>query len=162
MKRVIFVISILLLVGILSACQTSESKDEFLTGDKPPDVSLEIGGGTYETELGSYCWSRPLTSGEVETKCIDVDLHGEDETPVEVKTGEQIKLTMDYAPKPNEVRLSQIDNYNESTIEVIDNQIVAPDKAGTYFYIYSVNWMDMEGENVSRGGADYGFVLKVN
>jgi len=37
----------------------------------------------------------------------------------------------------------------------------APSKAGTYYYSYSVWWMDESQKNVSNGDASYAFVLEV-
>ncbi len=81
--------------------------------------------------------------------------------PIQVKAGEQITLNMDYTPKPNEIHLSQIENDDEVEIEVNHNQFIAPNEKGTYFYVYSVWWIDEEDENLSHGDAFYAFALEV-
>jgi len=110
--------------------------------------------------LGSYCWD--ISKGKSE--CVDtagpVELL-KDEKPIQIKAGEQIKLNMDYTPKPNKIHLSQIDNDDEKEIEINDNQFTAPDEKGTYFYSYGVWWMDEEDEDLSNGDAFYAFVIEV-
>ena len=82
---------------ILNGCSGSNNKSsgEILSGDKPPNVIVEIDGETYETILGSYCWD--ISKGK--SKCVDtagsVDLLKEKE-PIQIKAGEKILLEMDY------------------------------------------------------------------
>lgn len=159
MKKFV-VVSALLLVFILSGCGDTPTENNGLSGDTPPNVSIEIDGESYETILGSYCWD--ISKGESE--CVDtsgpVDLL-KDEEPIQIKAGEQIKLNMDYTPKPNKMHLSQIDNDDEMEIEINDNQFTAPDEKGTYFYSYGVWWMDEEDEDLSHGDAFYAFAIEV-
>ena len=159
MKRLI-IVSVLLLVFILSGCGDTSTKNNSLSGDTPPNVSVEIDSESYETILGSYCWD--ISKGESE--CVDtagpVDLL-KDEEPIQIKAGEQIKLNMDYKPKPNKMHLSQIENGDEVEIEINDNQFTAPDEKGTYFYSYGVWWMDEEDKDLSHGDAFYTFVIEV-
>ncbi|MGG3891755.1 hypothetical protein [Metabacillus fastidiosus] len=87
---------IVMLIGIiLNGCSNNG-----MTGEKPPDVMLKANNKTYETILGSYCWT-----GGMEGVCVDtigpVEIL-EDENPVQVKPGEKVILEMDYEPKPNE------------------------------------------------------------
>src|SRR5690625_3747724 len=159
MKKLI-VVSVLLLVFILSGCGGTSTENNGLSGDTPPKVSVEVDGESYETILGSYCWD--ISKGESE--CVDtagpVDLL-KDEEPIQIKTGEQIKLNMDYKPKPNKMHLSQIVNDDEVEIEINDNQFTAPDEKGTYFYSYGVWWMDEEDKDLSQGDAFYAFAIEV-
>lgn len=158
MKKFTFLIG-LCVVLIISGCNGSNNKsaDKILSGDKPPNVIVEIDGETYEAILGSYCWD--ILKGK--TECIDtagpVDLLI-DKEPVQIKAGEEIKLNMDYTPKPNKIHLSQIKNNDEKEIEINDHQFTAPDEKGTYFYSFGVWWMD---EDVSLGNAYYAFALEV-
>ena len=85
----------------------------------------------------------------------------EDVEPIQIKSGGQITLTMDYTPKPSEIHLSQIKNNDEMEIEINDQKFTAPDKKGIYYYSYGVWWMDEKEENVSHGDAFYAFVLEV-
>lgn len=159
MKKLIFV-STLLLVFILSGCGDTSFENNGFSGDTPPNVIVEIDGESYETILGSYCWD--ISTGGSE--CIDtvgaVDLL-RDKEPIEVKAGEQIVLNMDYTPRPDEIHLSQIKNDIETEIELNDNQFIVPDEKGTYFYSYSVWWLDEEDKDSSYGDAFYAFAIDV-
>ena len=118
-------VAILFFVMILSGCNGvfTKNKDESgnSSGNKPPIVNIEIDGEKHETKLGSYCWG---SKGKAE--CVDtagpVELLG-DEEPLQIKSGEQITLTMDYTPKPNEIHLSQIKNNVEMEIEINDQNL---------------------------------------
>src|SRR5690625_535083 len=159
MKNLV-VVSALLLVFILCGCGDTSTENNGLSGDTPPNVSVEIDGESYETILGSYCWD--ISKGESE--CIDtagpVDLL-KDKEPIQIKAGERIKLNMDYTPKPNKIHLSQIENDDEIKIEINDNQFTAPVEKWTYFYSYGVWWMDEEDKDLSHGDAFYAFVIEV-
>ena len=156
-------VAILFFVMILSGCNGvfTKNKDESgnSSGNKPPIVNIEIDGEKHETKLGSYCWG---SKGKAE--CVDtagpVGLLG-DEEPLQIKSGEQITLTMDYTPKPNEIHLSQIKNNVEMEIEINDQKFTAPDEKGIYYYSYGVWWMDEKKVHVSHGDAFYAFVLEV-
>lgn len=149
MRKVTVVVVILLSVCIFSGCNNE------LSGSKPPSVSIKTNNKQHDTQLGTYCWNGG---------CVDtvgpVELLKEKE-PIQVKTGEQITLNMDYTPKPNEIHLSQLENDGEVEIEVNHNQFIAPDEKGIYFYAYSVWWIDEEDENLSHGDAFYAFALEV-
>lgn len=158
MKKLV-VVSALLLVFILSGCGDT-STDNGLSGDTPPNVNVEIDGESYETVLGTYCWD--ISKGESE--CIDTAGPQEllkDKDPIQIKAGEEIKLNMDYTPKPNKIHLSQIENDDETEIEIDDNHFTAPNEKGTYYYSYGVWWMDEEDEDLSHGDAFYAFALEV-
>lgn len=152
------ILAILLSAIVLSGCNNT---DRGLTGDIPPEVIIEIDGETYVTILGSYCWG-PNSGGTA--KCVDtvgpVELL-EDKEPIQVQAGGKVTVKMDYKPKPNEIHLTQIKNDKETEIVLNNNQFLAPDEKGTYFYAYSVWWMDEEDENLSHGDAFYAFVLEV-
>ena len=162
MKNFVFS-GFLLIVLILSGCSGSNNKstDKILSGDKPPNVIVEVEGETYETILGSYCWD--ISKGESE--CVDtfagsVDLL-KDKEAIQVKASEKIILKMDYTPKPSKIHLIQINNGNQTEIELNDNQFIAPDEKGIYFYDYGVWWMDEKTENTSLGSASYAFAIEV-
>lgn len=149
MRGITVVVVILLSVFIFSGCNNG------LSGSKPPVVSIKIDNKEYDTKLGTYCWNG---------NCVDtvgpVELLN-DKAPVQVHAGEQITLNMEYTPKPNEIYLSQINNDSEMEIKLNHSQFIVPDKKGTYFYVYSVRWLDEEDENLSHGDAFYAFVLEV-
>ncbi|MEC2158819.1 hypothetical protein [Virgibacillus halodenitrificans] len=149
MRGITVVVVILLSVFIFSSCNNG------LSGSKPPVVSIKIDNKEYDTRLGTYCWNG---------NCVDtvgpVELLN-DKAPVQVQAGEQIKLNMEYTPKPNEIYLSQMKNVGEKEIKLKHNQFKAPDKKGTYFYVYSVRWLDEENENLSHGDAFYAFAIEV-
>ncbi|MDW0118360.1 hypothetical protein QTL97_15620 [Sporosarcina thermotolerans] len=157
MKKYI-ILAVFLSAIVLSGCNKTNKE---LSGDVPPEVIIEIDGETYVTILGSYCWG-PDSSGTA----ICADTAGpvellEDKEPIQVQVGEKVTVIMDYKPKPNEIHLSQIMNDKRTEIELNNNQFMAPDEKGTYFYAYSVWWMDEEDENLSHGDAFYAFVLEV-
>lgn len=157
------IVTIMCFILILTACNGIFTKNTDgsgnLSGNMPPIVNIEIDGVKHETKLGSYCWE---SNGKAE--CVDtagpVELLANDE-PIQIKSGEQITLTMDYTPKPNEIHLSQIKNNEEIEIEIKDQKFTAPDEKGIYYYSYGVWWMDEKEENVSHGDAFYAFVLEV-
>lgn len=148
---------------IVSGCSDSYNKGttEIISGDQPPNVIVEVEGEMYETVLGSYCWDS--SNGELE--CVDtfagsVDLL-KDKEPIQIKAGEKIVLKMDYTPKPSKIHFTQITNGKQSEIELNDNQFMAPDDKGIYFYDYGVWWMDEKIENTSLGSASYAFAIEV-
>ena len=157
------IVTIMCFILILTACNGIFTKNTDgsgnLFGNMPPIVNIEIDGVKHETKLGSYCWE---SNGKAE--CVDtagpVELLANDE-PIQIKSGEQITLTMDYTPKPNEIHLSQIKNNEEIEIEIKDQKFTASDEKGIYYYSYGVWWMDEKEENVSHGDAFYAFVLEV-
>ena len=161
MKKFTF-LGVLFIGLILSGCNGSNNKSTggILSGDKPPNVIVEIDGEGYESILGSYCWD--ISKGT--SKCVDtagsVDLL-KDKEPIKVKAGENITLRMDYTPKPSEIHFTQINNGNQTEIELDDNQFMAPDEKGVYFYDYGVWWMDEKIENTSHGSSSYAFAIEV-
>lgn len=157
------IVAILFFVFILGGCNGVFIKNTDgngnLSGNKPPIVNIEIDGEKHETKLGSYCWE---SNGKAE--CVDtagpVDLL-EDDEPIQIESGEQITLAMDYTPKPNEIHLSQIKNNDDMEIEIKNQKFTAPEEKGIYYYSYGVWWIDEKEENVFHGDAFYAFVLEV-
>jgi hypothetical protein len=130
-----------------------------MDGDKPPKSMIQIGKQTYETKLGTYCWS---SNGQGE--CVDMVgpvelLKGK--KPIEVKPGEVVTFVMNYNPKPNETHLSQMNNNNDIEIVVEKNRFAAPVNKGIYYYSFGVWWMDKKEKHVSHGDASYVFALEV-
>jgi hypothetical protein len=162
MKKFTF-LGVLFIALILSGCSSSKNRStaEILSGEKPPNVTVEVDGETYETISGSYCWD--VSKGV--SKCVDsfagsVDLLKGKEA-IQVKPSEKIILKMDYTPKPNKIHFTQINNENSIEIELDDNQFIAPDEKGIYFFDYGVWWMDEKVENTSLGSASYAFAIEV-
>ncbi|WP_088011658.1 hypothetical protein [Gottfriedia acidiceleris] len=147
--------SVLLLFLILTGCLAYYG----FKGNKPPKTIVQVGNHTYDTKLGTYCWSM---KGEGE--CVDtagpVELL-EGEKPIEVKPGENVRMIMNYSPKPNEIHLTQINNGKESEIVVVKNQFSAPINKGVYYYSYGVWWLNKKDEHLSNGDASYVFALEV-
>src|SRR4051794_5529464 len=104
MKKCLFI-----LLALISLTITGCSKDG-LSGEKPPEVNINIGNETYETKLGTYCWNDGCvdTAGPVEL------LKGK--VPIKVKPGEKISFLMEYEPKPNEFHLMQVNESNENEV----------------------------------------------
>lgn len=161
MKKFIFG-GFLFIALLLSGCSGSNNKStvEILSGGKPPDVIVEIDSETYETILGSYCWDVSKGKSECVNTAGSVDLL-KDKEPIQIKAGETILLKMDYTPKPSKIHFTQINNGNQTEIELNDNQFMAPDEKGIYFYDYGVWWMDEKVENTSLGDAFYAFAIEV-
>ncbi|WP_203362990.1 hypothetical protein [Bacillus sp. REN10] len=152
MQRILFIF-------ILSFCLTGCANDKPTALEKPPNASIQIGEHSYETTLGSYCWSE-----EGKGTCVDkagpVELL-EKQTPIEVSPGEKITFTLDYEPKPTEEHVTQFHHNEEMDVQVKDQQFTAPLKKGVYYYGYSVWWNDEKEPNVSKGDAVYTFVIEV-
>ena len=159
-------IAILLCVSIgvfLLGCSDGKLKsDPILDGSEPPKVEIEIGNDTYDTVLGSYCWP----TSENSHTCIDtsgpIDLL-EDREIIEVNKGETIEIVLDYRPLPNEVHVTQMEKEEgtEKSVEFNNSKIVAPEEEGTYYYAFSVWWMDEVDTDVSHGDAFYAFAIHV-
>lgn len=158
-RRSALIICIVLILGGCVGGSILDSKNHLLTGDKPPEATIKIGNETYETTLGTYCWS-----GKRESKCVDkagpIELL-EGKEPIRVNSNETVSFIMNYDPLPNEVHVLQINNDKETDVKVENNQFLAPKKPGTYYYYYGVWWMDEKKENVSHGDAFYAFALEV-
>ena len=150
MKKWVFMVTVLLGITLVGCSNGG------LTGSKPPKTNITVGNETYETVLGSYCWRSECadTAGPLEL------LEGKE--PVKVKAGEKISIVMDYTPKPNEFYFSQIDDNEETEVEINNNGFKAPMEKGVYYYVYSLWWMDDKEKNLSHGDAYYAFVLEVN
>lgn len=131
-----------------------------LTGDQPPDVMVEITGNSYETVLGTYCWSTAREGICIDTAGPVEMLEGK--SPITVHPGERITFIMDYEPKPSTVSLVQ---FTEGGVQiekqVENNHFYAPERYGIYYYSYGIWWMDAERENVSLGDAFYNFFIEV-
>ncbi|MDQ0270374.1 hypothetical protein [Cytobacillus purgationiresistens] len=154
MKHSVSIVFILLLLS-LTACSTDK-----LSGNRPPDVLIEANGKTYETVLGSYCWSEGFHSTCVDT-AGPIELL-KDREPIKVKPGESITILMDYKPKPKEYELYQVKENNKDTeISLQDHQFTGPSSKGVYFYSYGVWWLDEEDSNMSNGDAFYAFSIEV-
>lgn len=140
----------------LVACSISNNG---MDGDGPPNAEIKVGVHSFETTLGSYCWE-----GDGSGKCVDKVgpkelLKGK--TPIKVKPGEKITLTVKYEPKPNEFHVLQISKNGQKEIKVDNNNFTAPMKKGTFYYSYGVWWIDDKIDHVSHGSASYAFVIKV-
>lgn len=141
---------------LLAACA---SKPARLEGEGPPKATIQAGGRTYETKLGTYCWS--TSSGG---KCVDAVgpeqlLKGKQ--PITVKPGAEIAFKIDYEPQPNEFHLSQISGSDYADVPLEGQTFRAPSQPGLYYYTYGVWWKDPKDPRVSNGDAFYSFALKV-
>jgi hypothetical protein len=154
MKKSLNALFLLFLI-LIAGCS-----EKGMAGEKPPVVMIEIGNETYKTTLGTYCWQ-----GGGQGICVDtagpLDLL-EGKTPIQVNPGEEVRLTMDYDPKPNEVHLTQMNGNKEVEVVVENNRFTVQKEKGIYYYSYGVWWMDEKQANVSNGDAFYAFALEVN
>ncbi|MCD8510181.1 MAG: hypothetical protein LRY73_10135 [Bacillus sp. (in: Bacteria)] len=121
---------------------------------------VEITGNSYETVLGTYCWSTAREGICIDTAGPVEMLEGK--SPITVHPGERITFIMDYEPKPSTVSLVQ---FTEGGVQiekqVENNHFYAPERYGIYYYSYGIWWMDAERENVSLGDAFYNFFIEV-
>lgn len=153
MKKSLIVLCFIMLC--LVACS-----NQGLKGDKPPKAMVKIQGETYETVLGTYCWS-----GKSKSICVDtagpLELLDEKE-PIKVSPGEEVEIIIDFEPSPNEFHLEiYVDESEGQEIPINNNRFIAPSEKGIYLYSYGVWWSDETQENVSLGDAFYAFALEV-
>lgn len=141
-----------------SSDNATEEDLNTLPGDHPPEMYVEVDGEEYTLELGAYCW---FNITEDMKKCVDAVTPTESFEPIEVSPGQIITLTTDYSPKPDEVTVTILENGDSTMVEMESDEIVAPQQAGTYEYVYHVNWIDHEDERYSLASASYGFILQV-
>lgn len=150
------VTSMVFILLIFAGCSTNGMG---MVGDKPPKASINIGNESYETTLGTYCWS-----GNGKGICADtagpVELL-EGKEPIKVRAGEDVTFVMDFEPQPNEIHVVQINGNTETEVAVKNNRFTAPTEKGVYYYSYGVWWMDEKQANVSHGDAFYAFALEV-
>ncbi|WP_431803189.1 hypothetical protein [Halobacillus andaensis] len=149
MNKYLSIVVVLFIFPIVGCSQDG------LSGEKPPEMMLNIGNEKYETKLGTYCWKGTCadSAGPVEL------LKGEE--PIRVNPGEEISFVINYEPKPNKFHLTQIRESNEEEVSIKENGFSAPKQSGVYYYSYGVWWMDEKEKNVSNGDAFYAFVLEV-
>lgn len=150
MKKWVFMVTVLLGLTLVGCSNGG------LTGSKPPKTNITVGNETNETVLGSYCWG----SGCSDTAGPQELLEGKE--TIKVKPGEKITIVMNYKPKPNEIYVTQIDENEETEVEIKNNGFKAPTEKGVYYYAYSVWWMDSKEKNLAHGDAFYAFVLEVD
>ncbi|MCP8615955.1 hypothetical protein [Salirhabdus salicampi] len=154
MKRL--VLFILLMMLFILGCS-----DEGLKGEQPPDAYITIGGKSYETILGTYCWSYNGKGLCVDTAGPKELLAFHNEEPIKVQPEETITFTMDFEPKPTEVHATVIKGQNESKVDVANNSFTAPKEKGVYYYYYGVWWKDDKESDIYQGDAFYAFALEV-
>lgn len=149
MNKYLFILLVLISITIMGC------SNEIMSGEKPPEININIGNKDYETKLGTYCWKDGCvdTVGPVEL------LKGKE--PIKVNPGEKVSFLMEYEPKPNEFHLTQVSESDENEVLIEENSFTAPNRKGIYYYSYGVWWMDDKEENLSRGDASYAFALEV-
>lgn len=162
-----WIIGTLFLLLIMVGCSDEKFGTQFedgfgaqLPGDRPPEVKIEVNNRTYETVLGTYCWSS-------ENLGLCVDTAGPKELTkgkalIQAEPGEEINVVMNYQPQPSKIHLSEESEAGEMIeVEVADNHFFAPEEPRIYYYYYGVWWMDQKEKNVSLGDAFYAFALEV-
>ncbi|MFD0048086.1 hypothetical protein ACFVHQ_01895 [Actinomycetes bacterium NPDC127524] len=145
-----------LIVLIISGCTNSHVKES-----KPPKAEVITDGKHYKTVLGSYCWENGDNGVCVDSVWTKSGKRPLAVPPLAVQPGADIELKINYDPQPNEVHLTQENGKKEIELPVEKGHFTAPGNPGTYFYIYSVWWMDKKDEHLSNGDASYGFELNV-
>jgi hypothetical protein len=140
--------------GLIMASFTGCSNSGFLE-ESPPKAYLEASNRLYETRVGAYCWKETCVDKAGPLELLKT------EKPIKVKANESLSLVIKYKRQPNERDMVQIQNKNEVDVPLKKNKMKAPSERGTYYYSYSVWWMDKNFKNVSNGDALYAFVLEV-
>lgn len=148
MNKFTRIIPVLLAIFVLASCNNA------LPGDNPPTVFIEENGRQHDAVLGSYCWNN-ICADAFET----IKLWG-DRKPIQIQSGDQITVDMNFTPKPNQAYLIQILD-DETEINIPENPFTAPHEKGVYYYLYSVWWEDEQRENYSLGDAYYVFAIEV-
>ncbi|WP_337134168.1 hypothetical protein [Priestia megaterium] len=139
-----------LIVASFTGCSSSGVLEE-----SPPKAYLEANNHLYETKVGTYCWKETCVDKAGPLELLKT------EKPIEVKANESLALIIKHKGQPNERHMVQIQNKNEVDIPLKKNKMKTPSERGTYYYSYSVWWMDKNQKNVSNGDALYAFVLEV-
>lgn len=154
-KRGRFMNKYLYILLVLISFTIMGCSNEGMSGEKPPEVNINIGNENYETILGTFCWK---------DRCVDtfgpVELL-KGRVPIKVNPGEKVSFLMEYEPKPNEFHLTQVNEGDENEVLIKENSFTAPTRKGIYYYSYGVWWVDDKEKNVSNGDAFYAFVLEV-
>ena len=143
-KFILYFIITLLLVG----CGSVQSSN-------PPNLTLEIGGETYQTEQGTYCWAN---------KCVDMVSPEEilkGKGTIKVSANEEIKLVINYKPNQIESHLTNFKDGVQSDIQMKGLRFNAPSEPGVYYYDASFWWMDPKQSNTSEGDSSYVFAIEV-
>ncbi|PVE70887.1 hypothetical protein [Priestia megaterium] len=140
--------------GLIMASFTGCSSSGVLE-ESPPKAYLKANNHLYETKVGTYCWKETCVDKAGPLELLKT------EKPIEVKANESLALIIKHKRQPNERNMVQIQNKHEVDVPLKKNKLKAPSERGTYYYSYSVWWMDESQKNVSNGDALYAFVLEV-
>lgn len=130
-----------------------------MVGEEPPKAMIQVGKETYETKLGSYCWS-----SNNQGKCVDTAgpvelLKGKN--PIAIKPGKAVTFKVNYSPKPEEFDVIQFINNKDTIIPFDNGRFTAPTQKGIYYYSVLARWLDKKDKNISKGDASYVFALEV-
>ncbi|PPA69627.1 hypothetical protein [Jeotgalibacillus proteolyticus] len=139
---------IALIIFIMAGCTASG------TQFGPPKAMLKIGTETYETTLGSYCWS-----GNGHGVCADAagpEDALENEPGIQVPAGEEIVIELQTDLMPDRTELTQ----NNKNVQSASFQFEAPEVPGIYYYSWGMWWMS-DKENDVTGDVFYLFKLEV-
>lgn len=156
MKKTFVIGAVLLLVCILSGCNNT-NENTVLLGNKPPKMTIEVNREEFNSELGSYCWNL----SDSESECLEIMVPLENGQRIAASVGEEISLKIKSAPAPDKAYLIQNPGDDATEVKLNENQFIAPDEKGVYYYVYSVAWLNKDEEKGSNGSVDYGFILDV-
>ena len=143
-KFVLYFMVALLLLG----CSSAQSSN-------PPKLTLEVGGKTYHTEQGTYCWGG---------RCADMVSPEEimaGKGTIKVAANEEIKLVMNYKPNRIEAHLSNFKDGVPTDVPMKDLRFHAPSEPGVYYYAASFWWMVPNQPITSEGSSSYVFAIEV-
>lgn len=164
MNKTFDIIFLYICIGtILFGCSNGTTKQHpVLDGSEPPEVKLKIGNNTYDTVLGSYCWPSAGNSHTCVETAGPFELVSKDKI-VNIQKGETIEIVFDYKPLPNKVHVTQMEEKQgtEKNVEFNNSRIIAPEEQGTYFYAFSVWWIDDVDPDISHGDAFYAFAIQI-
>lgn len=148
MKRVGFLLGIVLVVLMLSACGPVDK----LMG--PPQPKIVANGKAFTFYQSSYCWG---------STCAD---YAGPEIMLKDKEAEQVAanatITVDFKGKePTELSLSIFREGIPSEVEIVDNSFKAPEAEGIYYYGLSAAWLRNKETRITEGSSSYVFALEV-
>lgn len=131
---------------LLGGCSNTVSEDEL------PQAYVIVGGQTYDTSIGTYCWDE-----------VCVDKVGPEEQlqhteSIIVNSGESLSIQLEGEDPPTHVDVSLINGNDVQIVPLQDAHIAAPTERGTYTYSYRASWLDGD---VSRGDISYVFAIGV-
>lgn len=133
-------------VLLLAGCSHTVSEDDL------PQAHVIVGGKTYDTSIGTYCWD------ELCVDKINPDEQLQHADPIIVSSGESFSVQLEGDEPPTTIDVSLVNGNDVQIVPLQHGQMTAPIEQGRYTYNYRASWLD---GNVSYGDISYVFVIEV-